>query len=107
MSFRKAAAVTGVIAVMAGLASCSANRGLRAGLDRPDGPRKGLTLKCGLLGASIGLAAAAAITFGSTALAYDEWPLREPVDWVETLPIWGSSLFFGATLGMYISCLGP
>ncbi|NOZ86451.1 MAG: hypothetical protein GXP49_09290 [Deltaproteobacteria bacterium] len=86
---------------------CSHNNRFRPGHERLIGRGRGLTLKCGLLGAGIGALTAAAITFGGTALVNEKWPLNEPADFVETIPIWGSTLFIGMTLGMYIACLGP
>ena len=76
--------------------------------DRPgETAAGGLNWKCGLLGGTIGAVVGAGATFGGTALTTDEWPLQEPSDWIETIPIWGGAIFLGSALGMYIACMGP
>jgi len=98
-----------VLLLIVGCAGCGlGKKHRRLATDKPGkgSLASGLNWQCGLLGGGLGALAGAGLSLGGTALVNEEWPLNDAEDWVHTLPIWGSAIFTGATLGLFIACLG-
>lgn len=88
-------------------AGCNSRPQRRLLTDKPGQTAAGgLTWKCGLLGGGLGAAVGFGASMGGTALTTKSWPLQEPIDWVESIPVWGSAVFLGSALGMFIACIG-